>query len=1150
MHRLLLRQLKRSLLELESLPQELIKFLDLVNDAYEQFDDERELLDRSLKISSNELFQRNTLMRAVFMALPDAFLWITHEGLIKDCKGGVRQLFGLEAASLFNRNICEVTELADSIIFTSALQELNTSRFFQAEYALHRGENIRHFEARFATLDPQHYLVLIRDISDRTRAEETLRLTQERLDHIIEFLPDSILAVDSEHRVIAWNKALEEMTGVPKDEILGKGDYEYALPFYGERRPVLLDFIGKDPSEYYSMYVQDSTRPDTLMTEVFVPALYGKRGAYVWARATPLYDENGNVAGAIQSIRDITEKKRAELTTQVLYLASTLASTPMSNSDLFANVYEILKNNLGASAFYITLLNPIDGQQQYPFFDDSYQHGKDLQSPLELTQEVIQSNQPIHKPCTRHETFPCYWVGIPLKSGEKILGALAVQFPEKSVTFNTADTSLLTAIADHLTLAVTRNATETALRLSEEKHRSIFENATEGMFQVSLDHTLLNANPAMAPLLGYPDVAALMDDANDFLRRYVPHSDRLHIFDQLLRIGKIAGYELCSAKHDGSKVWFSLNMRAVKRPDGTIRHLEGSLEDISQRKEAERKLAIQKSQFQQLFDNSPQGIMLLGADGTPTDLNRAFTELFGYTLDNLTDIYETILPPTELNQSFTFLTSVLNGRIMSSETFRKHQDGRTIPVSLLGYPYLLDGKISGAFFIFSDISERKHYEEQLTQQALRDSLTGLPNRVLFLDRLNQAMGRQKRRDQYLFAVLMIDLDSFKRVNDSLGHQAGDILLQEVAQRLSNCLRSMDTVARMGGDEFAVLLEDFQDQQEAIEITRRLLAEVRQPLTIMGRAITVSASVGVVLNTDRYSSPDDLLRDADISMYRSKELGKNQFKVFSKTMYDQIIQTVQLEQDLRRAIAHDELELYFQPIFTIADRTLYGFEGLMRWNHPEQGLITPNRFIHIAEEAGLITDLTRWALRQGSRIMAHWNENFFTARNLTISINLSPRDLAHPNLLGYVSEVLQDTAIGPEQLKLEITETAVMDHPDQAIVKLDRLKKLGIQLAMDDFGTGYSSLSYLHRFPIDTIKIDRSFVHTMLENPSNLEIIKTILGLGKILGLHIVAEGVETEDQLKVLKDLQCDFAQGYLLGRPLPRDKAEAILSDMEQRGD
>jgi len=1148
-HRLLQRQLKRCKIDETGGTAEIRSLLRLVSQAYSQYDGEREVLERALDISSAELMQRNAIMRAVFLALPDVFLWVSKDGSVRDCRGGTLPLFGLETVTLFKKKITELSEVADPEIFTRALKEMEKTNLFQTDYTLHPEGGTRHYEARFAKLEKDLILILIREISDRILAEDALRGTQQTLDHIIEFLPDPTLVVDKDHTVIAWNRAIEDMTGIPKKDILGKGNYAYALPFYGLPRPILLDFIGKDPSRAYPMFQQEGSTADGLATEIQVPSLYGGRGAFVWAKATPLYDRDGMVAGAIQTIRDITDKKRAEITTKVLYLVSTAASTPMEDEELFSSVFGILTEHLCAKILFVSLLVENGSCQTYPFFGDQCPPSPATMKLLSTLAAEARNSETAHISKTPESDCECNdqprptcWFAAPLRYGRQLLGSMVVQLFEDNTRFTDKDAPVLSSVADHLALAISRNVTEKALRESEEKHRSFFENASEGIFQVSLDHDLLSANSAMARIFGFADVDALMNRAQGFMQGAFAPQDRINLLSRILQQGSVQNFEVEAQAADGTPIWLSINMRSVKRPDGSILCLEGSANDISMRKEAEHRLAIQKSLFQQLFDNSPQGILLLGKDGSPVDLNPSFTNLFGFTREDLDSLYEILLPPDSLEESFTFISTVLNGTAVSTETQRRAKDARTIPVSMLGYPYVLDDKIAGAFFIFSDISERKNYEAQLTQQALRDNLTGLPNRVLLMDRLNRAMARQRRNPAYRFAVLMIDLDSFKRVNDIMGHQAGDRLLQEIATRLTNCLRSMDTVARMGGDEFAVLLEDFQSNQEAISITRRLLHDIRQPLFIQDREILVSASAGVVLQTGRYTSPNELLRDADISMYRSKELGKNQFKVFSKSMYEHVVQSVQLENDLRQALIENELELFFQPLYAVSSNTLTGFEALIRWNHPERGLLTPAAFIPVAEETGLINELGIWVLHHGCHILAGWQSEFGKL-DISLSLNLSPKDLIQPTLVNTLTDLLRETGLDARSIKLEITETAVMDNPEMATARLERLQKMGFQIAMDDFGTGYSSLSYLQRLPIDILKIDRSFVQTMLENPSNLEIIKAIIGLGKILDLRIVAEGVETPEQLNTLNELGCDMAQGYLLGRPMPRSQAEALLS-------
>lgn len=1160
MHRLLLRQLKRAMPELSdpaNAPESLGRLLRLVDEAYHQFAAERELLDRSLEISSAELIQHNALARAVFQSLPDVFIWFTHEGLIKDCKGGSESLFGLRPKDIIGRNALHCPEIGDPAAFRQALHVLPSAQLFQAEYTVRQGERAKHCEARFTRLDDRMCLALIRDISAQVQAREAERAIQERLDRIIEFLPDATIVVDSEHRVIAWNKAMEDMTGVGKADILGKGDFEYALPFYGHRRPLLLDFIGQDPSSAYPMYTPDQCGAGGLASEVFVPALNDGRGAFVWAKATPLYDSRGLVIGAIQTVRDVTEKKRTEIATSILNRVSTATSSALSEHDMMESVFHALAEHAHILGAYVAITDHVLGLRSFSFFRDSLPDGsaQPTRTAFKLVNSIIHSGQPQivrddHRPAEAGAPLvSAHWSGQPIRGNGQILGGLAVWMDETSALLLDNDGTLLNAITDHLGQALTREMIARALCASEKKYRSIFENASEGIFQISLDQELLSANPAMAQILGYTSVDELMTAATGFLERLFPAPERLELLERLLKTGAVHNFVFSTTRQNGSTTWLRTNIRAVRASTGAIELLEGSLEDINERRAMERDMDVQKKLFRQLFDNSPQPILLQGPSGLPLDLNPSFSELFGLTLKDEQELFEILLPPDNLAESYAFLGEVLSGKSVVRETHRRHKNGRVFPVSMLGYPYMVDDKINGAFLVFSDISERKSYEERLTRQALRDSLTGLANRTLFMNRLTQAMQRSKRKRDYRFAVLMIDLDGFKRVNDTLGHQAGDQLLREISRRLTDCLRAVDTVARLGGDEFAVLLEDFQANREAVAIIRRILNDVRQPMRIMGREITVSASIGVVLNTLPYESPNELLRDADISMYRSKERGKNQFKVFSKHMFDQVVRTVQRETDLREALANNEFELYFQPIYTVHDRSLGGFEALIRWNHPTDGLILPGEFIDSVPDAALEMDIGRWTLRHGCQALGMWKRQF-PGLNISLSINLSPKDLGQPSLIPFMSELLSAEEVDPLSLKLEITETAVMDDPALAIVKLNRLKTLGIQIAMDDFGTGYSSLSYLQRLPIDILKIDRSFISTMLENPNNLEIVRVILGLGKILQKRCVAEGVETEAQLQALSELGCDFCQGFLVGRPMPMDAAMSMLSTLAAKQD
>jgi diguanylate cyclase (GGDEF)-like protein len=446
--------------------------------------------------------------------------------------------------------------------------------------------------------------------------------------------------------------------------------------------------------------------------------------------------------------------------------------------------------------------------------------------------------------------------------------------------------------------------------------------------------------------------------------------------------------------------------------------------------------------------------------------------------------------------------------------------------------------------IIYDITERKLAQEKLIHDALHDSLTGLPNRILFMERVEQALKHSKRRSYYLFAVLFIDLDRFKTINDSLGHSSGDELLIEIAGLLQGCLRATDTVARLGGDEFTVLLEDFNDIDDVIRITERIQTKLSLPFDLGGHTIFTSASIGIVISSRQYQQGAELLRDADIAMYRAKELGKARYAIFDREMYERTIKLSRLERDLRLALQNKEFYLHYQPIICLKTGKLAGFEALIRWQHPEQGFISPVDFIPIAEDTGAIVQIGEWVLYEACRQLRSWQIQFPHTHSLKMSVNLAIQQIKQSSLLEILNRILLETGLNGNSLKLEITESMLMDDGEATIELLSQIREKKIQLSIDDFGKGYSSLSYLHRFPINTIKIDRSFVSNMNSDEENFEIVKTIATLAHTLGMDVVAEGVETEAQMNHLKTLGCEYGQGYLFSKPL---NAEAIGSMLEK---
>jgi diguanylate cyclase (GGDEF)-like protein len=444
--------------------------------------------------------------------------------------------------------------------------------------------------------------------------------------------------------------------------------------------------------------------------------------------------------------------------------------------------------------------------------------------------------------------------------------------------------------------------------------------------------------------------------------------------------------------------------------------------------------------------------------------------------------------------------------------------------------------------IVRNYTERKMLERQLAHQAFHDALTGLPNRALFSDRLDHALTRAARRG-VLVAVLFLDLDRFKVVNDSLGHDVGDQLLVAVAELLRNCVRSGDTVARLGGDEFTVLLEDLATPADASQVAERIMAAMQAPFQLAGHEVCVSASLGIALSSGKGSTPEDLLRDADAALYRSKNRGKARYEVFDATMHARALDRLQLENDLRRGIERGDLRVHYQPMVELGTGRVAGVEALARWQHPTRGSIPPGDFIALAEESSLILPLSRWVLFESCRQASEWHRRYPDRPPLTVSVNLSVRQFQHPALVDEVAEALRETGLPPGCLSLEITESMMMEAAEATNAILRDLKAIGVRLAIDDFGTGYSSLGYLKRFPVDTLKIDRTFVAGLGRDPEDSAIVHAVIRLAHTLGLAVTAEGVETAAQRDELRATGCELGQGYYFAKPLPADAVEALFT-------
>ena len=564
----------------------------------------------------------------------------------------------------------------------------------------------------------------------------------------------------------------------------------------------------------------------------------------------------------------------------------------------------------------------------------------------------------------------------------------------------------------------------------------------------------------------------------------------------------------------------------------------------------ERETLRQSEQrFQALIRNASDVIAIVSPDGALQYLSSAARPLWGYEAEILEGtLVPALVHPADAARLQALLAQVCAGEegSQTAELRLRHADGSWHLCEVLLTNLLSEPGIEGIVLTCRNIEERKAFEEQLAHQAFHDALTGLPNRALFMERLGHAQARACRSLSSV-GIIFLDLDNFKVVNDSLGHEAGDRLLTTVAERLTACVRPGDTVARLGGDEFTVLLEDMDEardgEQPLLALADRIVQALNSPVLVSGREVFTTGSVGIAAAFGDERTPDDLLRDADTAMYQAKSHGKSRSVVFDRSMNADAVERLELETDLRRALEKEEFRVYYQPIIHLETGRIVEVEALVRWEHPERGLIPPLKFIPLAEETGLIVALGRWVLAEACRQAREWHRQFPEEPPLILSVNLSARQLQQPALVAEVVEILKETGLHPSLLKLEITESVMMLDSATTIPRLHQLKELGVHLAVDDFGTGYSSMSYLSSLPIDTLKIDRAFVSNMERSADDLAIVRAIVSLAKTLNLRITTEGIETSAQLSQLQALGCDQGQGYHFDRPMTTAQLSARLA-------
>jgi diguanylate cyclase (GGDEF)-like protein/PAS domain S-box-containing protein len=729
--------------------------------------------------------------------------------------------------------------------------------------------------------------------------------------------------------------------------------------------------------------------------------------------------------------------------------------------------------------------------------------------------------------------------GYPLFSADGSVEAVVSMFVEVSGLKRAQvelDAALEGAKETHRSELASRRAQLEALG----RYRTIFEGASVGILRVAADGRMVEANPAMEKMLGYGAAELAEIDM-----RHYTHADdvdhNLALFRELMA-GERDSYQLekrCYCK-DGSLVWVQVTAALERDAQGNPQFAISMLEDITARKDAEDALLREEERLAALIRHSADAIFVVGEDCRIRFASPAATTLLesgGETQlgRSLLDSFVAASRQSIVRQ-LANLTAMPTAATVPLEAHLRTARGQARAVEGTACNLLGDSSIDGIVVTLRDVSVRAELEEQLTRRALHDDLTGLPNRALFADRLAHALDRAAREPQVQTAVLFVDLDDFKAVNDGMGHSAGDELIRGVAARIRAGLRPGDTVARLGGDEFAVLVDRVPSLEYANDVAQRILELLSLPIDVAGVSLAVPASVGVTL-AGRGSDVESLLQDADIAMYTAKSKGKGRIEVFDETLRDIASQRLALKIDLPEALRLDQFRLDYQPIQRVSDHEIIGFEALIRWHHPSRGIVPPAEFIPAAEQSGLIVEIGRWVLEQACQQAAAWNRD--RPQPLSISVNVSAVQLHSPGFNDLLRNVLETSGLPAPLLTIELTESVLVDS-ERVMRILEQLSTIGVKIAIDDFGTGYSSLSYLQKFPVTSVKVDRSFVAELTNGDPGL--VRSIVSLAEVLGLTTVAEGVETADQLKALDALNCSLSQGFYIGYPQTADKIDALL--------
>ena len=1064
--------------------------------AFMRMLDQRYELEMSLRqqIRRNELILSNT---------QDGFCIAELDGLIKEPNDAFCKMLGYDPDELTTKTLVEVGSADQRKALKTLLENTVNSVYGCFETNLQRidGRILEvEINATLAELEKDRFLfIFLRDITERKTAEKALRENERRLRKVVENMPVMLDALDIDGNIIAWNREAERVTGYTSEEIVGN--------------PKAMELLYPDDSYRERMLKEWQQKGNRYRRWEW--KLRDKSGRVRTVSWSNISDEFPISEWATWGIgEDITELKQAQEELARIFNLS-LDMLCVAGTDGYLKRIN--------PAFQRILGYPLNTLLAKPFLD--FIHPADRQS-TQCAVQALAAGQTVQNFENRFldMTGSYHWI----------------QWSSASVP----EQGHLYAVARDVT---EQKRAEHELRESERKLYTLISNLPGVAYRCVNNKrwSMEYISEGCFELTGYPPESIVYDSIVSFSDLILQQDQAAvwnNIQDALLE-NRPFNLEYRIRARNGSLKWVSEKGRRVKNAEGELR-LEGFISDITERKRTEEELR----QAATVFESTVEGVTITDPDANILVINRAFTHITGYAGKEAVGQNSSILKSGRHDISFyqsmwAALTQVGNWQ---GEIWNRRKNGEIYPewLTISAIRDQDNGAVINYVAVFSDITPLKRSQEQLQRLAHHDPLTDLPNRLLLNARLTHAL-KHAQRERRSVALLFLDLDRFKNVNDTLGHPLGDRMLQEVAQRLSACVRNADTLVRLGGDEFVILLEELRHGRDACSVAHKAISALSYPFELENQPAYITASIGISVYPDDGEDVTTLLKNADVAMYHAKDAGGNTYQFYTQDMTQSAFERFSMETAMRQALEKEQFILHYQPQVVMDTGEIVGVEALVRWEHPAMGLISPAKFIPLAEDTGLIEPLGEWVLDASCRQIKSWLENGIQLSKM--AVNLSGRQITRGDLLKKVKNILEETGLEPARLQLEITESSIMTNPEAATHTLDGLAELGIGLAVDDFGTGYSSLTYLKRFPVRVLKIDRSFVHDATDDPNDAAICRAVIALAQGLNMNVIAEGVEQESQRLLLIKEGCALGQGYYFSPPLPANKLSNLLKNPDQ---